>query len=283
MSFIEKPPILSGTEREQLKALRDYLFRMAGSLEDAAAAAGSANTASLITRPDGTKVFKTDADAAATAEAVRKNAQELKALILKTANGLGDEIRAGDAAVSAYADRKTETYDSRYVAQSAFGTFQENIGSVIDATARGVVESYGYGASIRSIQTDIGLIQDYYTAIDGEIRRGIVEDPDTGDYVTGIAISQNLQFSGECGPTDTNNPGDGYTYYYLNSGQTFGLYTSTGWQFWIDGHKKGWFSSVDGILHVANVQVEQALQIGSAWKITASADGSRFEIRHVGA
>ena len=109
-----------------------------------------------------------------------------------------------------------------------------------------------------------------------------MEDPETGEYVTGIAIAQALKFSGECGPSDARNPGDGYTYYYMNSGQTFGLYTSVGWQFWIDGYKKGWYNSQDGMLHVANVLVEQVLQIGSSWQVKSSADGSELEFLYVG-
>lgn len=191
-------------------------------------------------------------------------------------------IEAGDAAVMRYVDSKVEEYNELYVAQSEFGTFQENVTSMITTTARGVVESYDYGSSIESVQSSIDLLQSYYTSIQGEIRRGIVEDPDTGEYVTGIAIAQALKFSGECGPTDPQNPGDGYTYYYMNSGQTFGLYTSVGWQFWIDGYKKGWYNSTDGMLHVANVLIEQVLQIGSSWQIKSSGDGSELEFLYVG-
>ena len=191
-------------------------------------------------------------------------------------------IRTGDQAVMNYVDSKQEVYNSLYVAQSDFGTFQENVTSMIETTARGVVESYDYGSSIESVQDSIGLLQSYYTSINGEIRRGIVLDPDTGEYVTGIAIAQALQFSGECGPSDERNPGDGYTYYYMNSGQTFGLYTSVGWQFWIDGYKKGWYNSIDGMLHVAKVLIEDTLQIGSSWQIKASADGSEIEILFTG-
>ena len=192
-------------------------------------------------------------------------------------------IEAGDAAVMRYVDSKTEVYNELYVAQSDFGTFQENVTSMIETTARGVVEQYDYGSSIESVQDSINLLQSYYTSINGEIRRGIVEDPDNpGEYVTGIAIAQALKFSGECGPTDPLNPGDGYTYYYMNSGQTFGLYTSVGWQFWIDGYKKGWYNSQDGMLHVANVLVEQVLQLGSSWQLKASADGTEFEFLYVG-
>lgn len=192
-------------------------------------------------------------------------------------------IESGDAAVIRYVDSKTEVYNELYVAHSDFGTFQENVTNMIETTARGVVETYDYGASIESMQDSIDLLQSYYTSIQGEIRRGIVEDPDNpGEYVTGIAIAQSLKFSGECGPSDPRNPGDGYTYYYMNSGQTFGLYTSVGWQFWIDGYKKGWYNSQDGMLHVANVLIEQILQIGSSWQVKSSGDGSELEFLFVG-
>lgn len=195
-------------------------------------------------------------------------------------NALRELIREGDSYVMEYVERKIEEYNSLYVAKSEFGSFTEEISSVIETTARGVVESYDYQSSIESVQDSIGLLQSYFTSIQGEIRRGIVQDPETGEYVTGIAIAQNLKFAGECGPEDSRNPKDGYTYYYMTEGQTFGLYTSTGWQFWIDGYKKGWFDSRDGMLHVANIVVENALQIGSSWQIRSS--GDEFEIVYTG-
>lgn len=295
MAFSEKPPILTGEAKKDIAAIRDYLFRFASTLDEPAISDTSG--VQITTKSDGTKVLKpgsADPDAIA---AIRKNAQELKSLIIKSANnlqsGLNTEIinrQAGDAAESAarisddntlraYCDAKVEQYDGRYVAASEFGTFQEDILTTIETSAMGVVESYGYSSSINSLQTAIDLLQSYYTALDGEIRRGIVLDPTTGEYVTGIAISQNLTFSGECGPSDVNNPGDGYVYYYLSTGQTFGLYTSTGWQFWIDGYKKGWFDSTDGMLHVANIVVEDSLQIGGHWQLRS--DSNELEIVYV--
>lgn len=271
MAFTEKPPMLRGSTQEQVNALRDYLFRMVSSLDNAVTAPVTTGTMQVTTRNDGTQVIKTGGSAEKETAAIQKNAQELKALILKSAREL-----------ESYCDEKVEEYDSRYVAASDFGTFEESITSRIETTAKGVVEEYGYTAEIDSLQENIDLMQHYYTALNGEIRRGIVEDPETGEYVTGIAISQNLQFAGECNAGDANNPGDGYTYYYLTSGQTFGLYTSTGWQFWIDGYKKGWFDSVDGMLHVANIVVENMLQVGTAWQIKSAVDGSEFEILYVG-
>jgi len=182
-------------------------------------------------------------------------------------------IEAGDNAVMSYVDSRTEVYNGLYLAISEFGQYKENVETQIQTTAKGIVESYNYTEQIVSLQENIDLLQNYQTAIQGEIRRGLINDPDNpGSYITGIAISQNLQFTGE-----TQTGDDGYTYYELASGQTFGLYTSTGWQFWIDGMKKGWFSSQDGMLHVANVLVEQSLQFGDSWIVKAGYGSTRYE------
>lgn len=282
MSFAEKPPILSGNDRQDIANLRDYLFRMIKSLDPVTYTA-SQNLA--VRYQNGKQIVVPAGGGAESAdiEQIRRNATQLRDQILKTGKELDTEEEAranGDTAVTSYVDSKTQVYNSMFVAKSEFGTFQENITGMIETTARGVVESYDYASAIQSAQDDIDLLQNYYTSIEGEIRRGIVLDPDTNEYVTGIAIAQNLKFSGECGPEDPENPGDGNTYYYMNSGQTFGLYTSVGWQFWIDGHKKGWYNSQDGMLHVANIMVEEQLNVGGSWKF--SSNGAELEITYVG-
>lgn len=262
--FNELPPILKGSTPAQLNAIRDYLVRMAQALQHIEYQTSGVSPSAIVNSKGGA-VSSNDAAAQKTVEEVRANAAQLRALIIKTANE-----------VKQYADSKTEEYNSLYVAQSEFGTFTEQINTQITATARGVVDSYNFQESIQTAEDNIGNLQTYLTSINGEIRRGIIEDPDNpGTYVTGIAVSQNLQFTG----VESVQP-DGYTYYELNSGQTFGLYTSTGWQFWIDGFKKGWFSSTDGMLHVANIVVENSLQIGSGWQIKIN--GDEFEITYLG-
>lgn len=277
MAWNEKPPILTGRSRDDLQNLRDYLFRMAQSLEEATGPASTAVTVSHA--KDGSQVLKPGIDKAAV-EAVRKNAEELKALIIKNANELGQVIIEGDASVREYADRKEEVYDSRYLAISEFGTFEEDLTNRIETTARGVVESYNYASAIESTQDSIDLLQNYYETINGEIRRGLVEDPDNpGTYIIGIVISQQVTFAGVVGESDAANPHDGYTYYYVAPNQTFGIYTATGWQFWINGTKRGWFSSQDSMLHVSNIYVESALRAGPDWEITFSGG---FGIKYIG-
>ncbi len=264
----ELPPILTGTQTQQIAALRAYLVRMAQELnaaEGAAAHYGAANGAVTAGKPTVTgAMVGGSASAGASEDAVRKNAAALRQLILKTADGLAGDIEASGEGAKSYADAQLSAAEETFLARSEFGTFTENIESQIASSARGIVESYGYTEKIESNQERLALLQTYVTDIDGQIRRGLVKDPATGESVTGIAISQNLQFTGE-----VTTGSDGKSYYTLSSGQTFGLYTSTGWQFWINGYRRGWYNSVDGMLHIANVAVENALQIGAAWRISA--------------
>ena len=238
---------MQGSAEQQLAALRDYLFRLAGSLE-------SVQSAQAVSVGTAAKSGAGDA-----AEKIKQNARELKALIIKTADTITAEM-----------DSREEEYKGYFLAQSEFGDFEENLDLRIATSARNVVESYDYASAIRGVQ-------DACTQISGEIRRGFLNDPDhPGEMVFGIAISSDLRFTG-AQPVER----DGYEYYELEGRQTFGLYTATGWQFWIGGHKAGWFDSHDGMLHVANVYVEDNLRFGETWRARKTG-ADEFEIVYVG-
>ena len=261
MAWNEKPPILTGRGMQDLANLRDYLFRMAGALTTVEEAVVVAYDR------DGKQILKPKGAADEAIAEVRRNAQELRSLIIKTADTIEAEM-----------DTREEEYNGRYLAISQFGTFEENLDARIQTNARGVVESYNYNATISSMQDVLDLYQGYFTQINGEIRRGLVEDPDTGNYVIGIVISQECEFGAEVAHDDPNYPGDGQEYWYVEPNQTFGLYTSMGWQFWINGVKRAWLSSLDSMLHVSNIVVEQSL-IGGDWRMTFTGG---FGLKYVG-
>ena len=262
---VERPPILQGSAEQQLAALRDYLFRLAGSLENVQSApvytAGTmaqTGTGGINGSGSGTS--------AATEEKIRQNARELKGLIIKTANTITHEMNS-----------REEEYKDYFLAQSEFGEFEENLDLRIETNARNVVEGYNYASAIRTAQNSADKAKDYYNQISGEIRRGFLNDPDHhGETVFGIAISSSLRFTG-AQPVER----DGSVYYELEERQTFGLYTATGWQFWINGHKAGWFNVGDGMLHVANVYVEENLHFGDKWRARKTG-ADEFEIVYVG-
>lgn len=269
----ELPPMLSGTALQQIAALRDYLVRQARSSETEIVEAVEANAEQVreaVSKAVGSG-SGTGFGTGSSEEAARR-AQALRALIVKTAEDSQDR---DDVLTESVGELSYEMRQS-YLAKSEFGEYQQEVMLLIEATARQIVESYGYLEMIQATNAELGEMGDdlaaYVTEISGQIRRGFIEDPDTHMTVLGIAISQQLQFTGQ-EMTD-----GGWVYYELSPGQTMGLYTSTGWQFWVNGRKVGWFDSSDGMLHTVSQVVEQEIQIGS-WVITASGG---FGIKYMG-
>lgn len=233
MSY-ELPPQARGGAEEQLAALRDYLVRLAQELERAE----HGGTAAAAKAADAVRE-KNEA-------ALREQASALKALIVKNADEIGEMT-----------DARFDSLSSRYVAVSEYGNYYGQIDTQVRQTARETVESYHYTEAVEALER-------YMSTLNGQICRGIMEDPETHELHLGIAISETLSFTGQ--PQSVG----GVIYHKLTPGQTFGLYTSTGWQFWIGGRKVGWFTSRDNMLHVASIVTENTLQIGASWLIDAS-------------
>ena len=242
MSY-ELPPQARGGAEEQLAALRDYLVRLAQELERAE----HGGTAAAAKAADAVRE-KSEA-------ALREQASALKALIVKNADEIGEMT-----------DARFDSLSSRYVAVSEYGNYYGQIDTQVRQTARETVESYHYTEAVEALER-------YMSTLNGQIRRGVIEDPETHELHLGIAISETLSFTGQ-----TQSVG-GVTYYELTPGQTLGLYTARGWQFWINGVRRGWFSSEDSMLHISNLVVEEKLQLGADWQIGT---GGGFGIRYTG-
>jgi len=144
----ELPPQLQGTAEQQLHSLRDYLVRLAGSLDQVGSSAAAASTAAGRAQTEAVRE-------------VKSTAAGLKALIVKTA----DEI-------AAYTDSRVETLASLYVAKSDYGTYYNQIETQVEQTARDTVETYRYAEAIRALDSLI-------TDLNGQSRRGVIEDPET--------------------------------------------------------------------------------------------------------
>lgn len=241
--MIEYPPLLEGRTDEQIRELRDYLVRLARELEDAAAQTTVPAAGVAVSRP------QTATTAAESNALTVPQTSALRSLIVKTAKE-----------VTAYADELNTALESRYLALSDFGSYAETVETTIRQTARETVESYQFTSEIGSLRENLEGFDRVLTELDGRIIRGVMEDPN-GNLVFGIAVAEKLTVTGE-----TIESG-GLSYRKLAAGQTLGLYTSTGWQFWIRGVKTGWFDAEDGLLHVAGLAVEQSLRFGN-WLVT---------------
>ena len=246
----ELPPILQGSEREQLVALRDYLVRMARDLDTNV-------EKSVVSTVQGAMQQQKSAGGTAlgtgTGSTESEESKRLRSLIVKTADNIQHTI-----------DMITTTLAENYVAKSEFGRVEDTIYRTIEDTARLTTEQFT--AQFNTISRQQGALYESILSINGEIRRGYLTDPSTGDTVLGIAISQNLQF------TENTQTVGGETFYEIDEGQTFGMYTSTGWQFWIRGEKVGWFASGDSSLHVHKIAVTENLAVGDGW-IISTTDG----------
>lgn len=248
----ELPPILTGSAEDQLRALRDYLVRLTQTLPADTAAAGDtfSGTAS-VSRPAAARTAAGQSGASGAASP--DNYPRLRALVTKTAGEIYTHI-----------DEISRELRADYTARSELGELEERITQSMTATARGVVEDYGYDARLTAADERAGRFEEHLRSLNGQIRRGLITDPDTGEQVLGIAIAQRLSFTG------SSQSYEGETYYELSPGQTLGLYTATGWQFWINGARRGWFDSVDGMLHAASMQVEQSLRLGADWLLSTT-------------
>lgn len=260
MPFTEKPPMLTGKQQDDMLRLRDYLFRLANSLDEISRAP-AVIVQSVIAQAAGGSL---QGGSAAAVDAVRKSAQELRDLIQKSATE-----------VKSYTDRQVSQLDSKYVAESEFGTYQRAMETRIESLPGLIDEEYRYSERISGLG-------EYLTEMNGQIRRGYIENPDypassSDEYLFGIAISSSLRFTSEI-PTKNG----GKEYYHLADGQTFGFYTSKGWQFWINGYKSGWFDSEFNMLHVRRVVAEELLQISGKWQIRVADGGHELEFVYVG-
>ena len=259
--MIEYPPILRGTAQQQLAELRDYLVRrareeerapaLASSLSsDVALAASDADAASLVT---GAAAGGIGSNTSASARAARQSDAALRALILKTADQVQSRV-----------DRLAASLQADFVAQADFGRYQEEIRTLISATARQIVESYDFTALLEASQAAVGELTGSVTRLQGQIRRGLIEDPETGEESIGIAVAESLRFTGR------RLTRDGEELEELSPGQSLGLYTATGWQFWCSGSKRGWFDASDGRLHVRGLTAEEELDLGGDWVLSAA-------------
>ena len=177
---LEQPPILSGPAAQQAQLLRDYLVRMVRQLQTQ----GSTEALEAAVRRS------IEASAGKTREAAaldaRRRALELKSLIVKTADEVVELM-----------DRELASLSGVYVAQSDFGVYAETTLRTIEDTARQTVESFQYDARLDAANAALGTLEQTVTSLNGQIRRGVIEDPATHEDVLGIAISENVSFTGQ--------------------------------------------------------------------------------------
>ena len=129
-------------------------------------------------------------------------------------------------------------------------------------------------ANADQIQEQFTMIDGNLDVLNGEIRRGFIDV--NGTRYFGIVVSSKPVI--QSGADSWTPSGEVNIYHEINTEECFGLYTSTGWQFWKGSQKLGWYDTSDGQLHVVGIQIEDILDV-NGWGVRG---GNRFGIKQIG-
>ena len=175
MINIRLPNITAQTEREQLLQVKSYLHQLVGDLNWALGAIESgSSTAPAVKQPSGNSVTKDE---------LTTSYNELRSLIIKSAN-----------TVMAYSEAAEEIYNSRYVAQSDFGTYKEEAEQRIVKNSTGIEQFF---ENMQEIITDIETLQRSLIKVSANIQSGLLYYDGSGVPIYGVEVGQRTVIDGE--------------------------------------------------------------------------------------
>lgn len=237
------PPSATGGQAEQVRNLYSYLYQLTDHLNAAFVAldAGGSDAS-------GASVSAAGATGGMSADQARQY-NELKALIIKTGT-----------VTKEYADKLVASLDSVYIAQSEWGTYEEQIHQDIEATASGIVESYNF-------QSQIDALDDYRIEASGYILRGIIGYDEDNVPIFGIAIGQDLK--------TTEVTIDGVTYKQVDMTKNLATYTADGITFWLNGVAVARLNQQE--LSITRAVITEKITLGD-WEIATNGTGINKQV-----
>lgn len=237
------PPSATGGQAEQVRNLYSYLYQLTDRLNAAFVAldVGGSNAS-------GASASAAGASGGMSADQARQY-NELKALIIKTGT-----------VTKEYADKLVASLDSVYIAQSEWGTYEEQIHQDIEATASGIVESYNF-------QSQIDALDDYRIEASGYILRGIIGYDENNVPIFGIAIGQDLK------TTDVTI--DGVTYKQVDMTKNLATYTADGITFWLNGVAVARLNQQE--LSITRAVITEKITLGD-WEVATNGTGINKQV-----
>ena len=253
----------------QDKLVYDYLYQ----LQEYLAHAPAALTASV---PDAAVQA---AAGKAASEQIAQQVQYLKALIIKTADTVEQNTQIDLSGLRALIEQldgivQTDhaallTVQSDYVAQSEFGTYQEQVNQALSATSQYLEQYVQYVSELRS---DLDAVSADFTAwrirSEGYIRSGVVGYRDDTTPIIGIAIGQDLTVLQDANGDDVVVTVDGVDYNVVEQVGFRAIYAADELSFWQDDVKVACMSNRQ--LYITDVVALSRLRVGS-WSMTDSA------------
>lgn len=172
---IRLPNITGRTEAEQLMQVKSYLHQLVGQLNWALSTIESGNS--------NTTVIQTASKGSVTKEDLTTSYNELKSLIIKSAN-----------TVAAYSEAAEERYESLYVAHSDFGTYTEEASQLIKKNSTSIEQFF---ENMQEIITDLESMEHSLIEVSANIKPGLLYYDDSGVPVYGLEIGQRTKLDGE--------------------------------------------------------------------------------------
>lgn len=257
MTNISQPPILNGSERQQLVQVRQYLYQMSRDLNFAL---NNLTEGNFATGSMAHKVLNGGDTEGQLGTEAKNQLSTLKSLIIKTADTVRAEMDLLEARLS-----------STYVAQSTFGTFAEEINTQLTATAENVQQSIDYQAQLTDDLNGItSEFNRYVIETGGYIKQGII-GYENGVPIVGIAIGQDIKVTG----ADTK---DGKEYEIIDTSSNMSVWTPNKLAFYVNGMEAAYVSN--GAFYVADIYVLLRLFLGQQkWQISVDRG---FTIKWIG-
>ena len=245
MSVVHMPAAPSGTLEQQVRQQYAYLFQLAQTLNRA------------MEQAEG-QLPAQGAQTAGKQEAQerRRQAAELKSLLVKTADAVHREL-----------DRLQATLTGNYVAQSDFGTYLEKTSQEIEADPTGLSRYFKFASDIQADVEQVGTdFSTYKTDVEGYIRQGIVGYDGTVP-ILGIAIGQNLQTARTGVETEQG------VFDEIDKRSNMSVWTTEKLSFYIGGQEAAYFSN--GRLTVAQIATDRITGSGK-WDVNFT-NGVKFK------
>ena len=244
---VETPPHLSGKTEQQVKQLYGYLYRLSENLNIA------------LNNLDGESFFgNVTANAKENAKDISSPREdntagtynELRALIVNTANIVQSEM-----------DILESELHSEYSALSEeWGTYRENITTIIESTAHSVVQTYHYDSQLEALREEAAGFSAYQIATEGYIKQGFIDYDENNVPILGIAIGQGL--------TSTTVTINGEEYEQIDNSQSCAFYTANKVSFRINGQEVAYVSNRK--LYIGDAEITGTMVIGSKWLMDAT-------------
>lgn len=166
---IRLPNITGGTEKEQLRQIRSYLYQTAQQLQFALGSITQAQTRTEQKADEAKAAAREAADPGATFNSI-------KSLIIKSA-----EI------VDAYYEEVNRRLEGQYVASSDFGTYAQATSQQITENSEWIARVF---TNVQSIRSDLEQVKNTTLEVNAYVRTGLLYYGADGNPVYGLEIGQ---------------------------------------------------------------------------------------------